>query len=1005
MKGVFFFSIFLILMFATTVSAARADYSNLGNEGYGTYTLKNTFLGVPTTTIGNYELISNTDICLNRCEAVIKITLQRPAKLVDSIRLNTGVQDVTRGISYEILDHTETFSYDVEDKANICNIILANDTPTTVCQNKVIGTHQETGKRNVWTSYNPQQVMPSGEYTLRIVGKKSASESLDWIATASGIELDAWAWWIGVSPDAYWRFDESNGNALDSSGNGRDLNITVGNGAYVDGILGNAARLRQNTVSFSTNGSQAWALQTSPFTIAFWYNSSGNTSNSNFFGTGQGNIGFVHEGTGNVSFVAGTIITSSNVENSQWHRLVWVRESTNSTGFKLYVDGVLSRTNNMSTNISDAATTFNVSTSNTARNVTIDDLSIFKGYAWTASDVATDYNGGVGRELSDFQITLLNPPTNHITSYTNLTFTANILNAFGNFTNASLYLWNSSSSLLSTTTNTTINGAQFNLTFAVTNIPRGVNTTWNIYACGTNVSGTVSCEFALSNFTFQQVGFSVNSANYSNTSVEFSTESFKINISYDSSYYSSSVGATLYYDGTAYTSTLANSGTNFAVFTNTINLPAVTADTNLTFLWQVALSNSTSTTYTNTSSFNQTVLNIGIDACSSFTVPIFNFSLYDEDTLNLVNGSAVNGSIQVDLNFSTLNHLVQAFNFSTNRTRTSSLSVCLSQNLSNSSYRLDGVVEYSATPYVTEFYNFQNYTINSTNTGNNYRNISLYDLLTANSQSFLITVKGKNANPQRSTIIEVQRKYVSDGQFRIVEIPLTDSIDGKAVAHLILQSAIYNFIVKKEGKVIGSLLSKTAYCNSATDCPITIDLTESTAGVVDYSTVYNIVFNITFNSGTRVVSAPFNIIDLTSPTMFLNVTQFDNYGNYSLCSNILASSSGTLQCTIPSTFNGTFVAKVYKNNEFLGLQFFQIKTAAASTFGGIRIVPILLFFCSFVLISLSSIPALVIGIFLGLISLIYFNVFEGTIIGGTSAFLWVIIAGAILLWKESRRGR
>ena len=120
MKGVFFFSIFLILMFATTVSAARADYSNLGNEGYGTYTLKNTFLGVPTTTIGNYELISNTDICLNRCEAVIKITLQRPAKLVDSIRLNTGVQDVTRGISYEILDHTETFSYDVEDKANIC---------------------------------------------------------------------------------------------------------------------------------------------------------------------------------------------------------------------------------------------------------------------------------------------------------------------------------------------------------------------------------------------------------------------------------------------------------------------------------------------------------------------------------------------------------------------------------------------------------------------------------------------------------------------------------------------------------------------------------------------------------------------------------------------------------------------------------------------------------------------------------------------------------------------
>src|SRR3990167_7821364 len=147
-----------------------------------------------------------------------------------------------------------------------------------------------------------------------------------------------------TNPTAYWKLNESSGNAADSSGNGWTLTNT-GSTPFAAGKLNNCGDFTDNTTYFTSSETASWNFGTDTFTIAFWYKS-GAVADSGVIGTCAH---WIHAGTWRIinfggtlyAYIAGTegAITTTGMEDSVWHRVVIVREGTGANQAKIYVDG------------------------------------------------------------------------------------------------------------------------------------------------------------------------------------------------------------------------------------------------------------------------------------------------------------------------------------------------------------------------------------------------------------------------------------------------------------------------------------------------------------------------------------------------------------------------------------------------------------------------------------------------------------------------------------------
>lgn len=136
------------------------------------------------------------------------------------------------------------------------------------------------------------------------------------------------------------------------------------------------------------------------------------------------------------------------------------------------------------------------------------------------------------------------------------------------------------------------------------------------------------------NISITDFGYEENSQTYNITTYETSTETFRLNISIDPNLYTTQ-SATLVYNGTAYTST-SSLQNGKVIFTSTIDIPlSISSYQNNTFYWNISLSNSSGTTYYQTSIKNQTVYPIYFSLCNSTNRAVYvNFTFKDESNSN-----------------------------------------------------------------------------------------------------------------------------------------------------------------------------------------------------------------------------------------------------------------------------------------------------------------------------------------------------------------------------------
>jgi hypothetical protein len=479
---------------------------------------------------------------------------------------------------------------------------------------------------------------------------------------------------------------------------------------------------------------------------------------------------------------------------------------------------------------------------------------------------------------------------------------------------------------------------------------------------------------------------------YSSSIYEGSPNSLSLNISYLPSYYSS-VTAILYYNNTAYPSTLSGTGTNIT-FINSITTPTITvATSNMSFWWQLQLFDGVNYEYYNTSINNQTVLNSVVDDCSVGTVPLFNFTIYDEDTLVRLKTPTWNQTYEFEM------YLNDVLTYALNKSNVNEFRICLS-NTPTGNQSLDFSLRYDAdstgTDYVSEYYNVRDYNLNNYTTN---QTISLYDLSTINSEECLFTIKDNNFLPLTDAIVEIKRKYLSDGTFKVIEIPLTDSL-GKAIGHFVLNDETYSIYLRKNNNLVASYINVKAVKPTGSDCVFNLNIPSASSTPEDFTTYGNLLLGTAeYDDATRTYTLDWVINSGTST----NITLYAYIDGSVVCSNSITATSGTSTCVFDSRYQNKTALLVLVNtntdvfNDYVNIGYKRANLNPIRYIIASALLPLI------VIMAGSSIVMATVFFILGLIIASGLALFDTESLIGTGSFImWIVIGALILLFKFTR---
>lgn len=502
----------------------------------------------------------------------------------------------------------------------------------------------------------------------------------------------------------------------------------------------------------------------------------------------------------------------------------------------------------------------------------------------------------------------------------------------------------------------------------------------------------VNNSIGITNSTLTSWYYSIkeNSISYNASSITGNRESFVLNLSYDTSYYSS-ISVYFNYNNTVYTTSQSGTGGNL-IYTSSIYTPAISNSANKTFYWIISLSNSTAIDYFNSTKNNQTINPISIDNCTGNNRSIINFTLYDEDSRTLMNGSL---EISIDIYSYLSTDRIVTFNSS--YTNTAKATICLSQL--NSTYTMQYKVRYYNDTSVSEYKYGQGITIdNSTNS----QIINLYDLVASRSTSFVINVKGSDLSILSGVIVDIQRQYIPINQFISVESPITDS-NGKTIAHLVAKEGVYNFIITSNGNILGTFNNYIVKCQNelTSDCSIDLNIAQATNQLDDYSNYGNLSVNYELDKDARTVQLSYIATDSQTHTITFNAIKNNN----TFCSQSSQGTSGSLSCDIPQTYgNMSFYTEIYSDGNLVGFKSFDLSASSSDIFGGTKVVLGLLMYSTITLIFIGHPVMIIIGSILGIAFAGAFHIVDGgTFFGNATIISFFLIAGGILIYIISKK--
>ena len=492
-----------------------------------------------------------------------------------------------------------------------------------------------------------------------------------------------------------------------------------------------------------------------------------------------------------------------------------------------------------------------------------------------------------------------------------------------------------------------------------------------------------------SDLLFNNIGFFENSQTFNSTTYETSLELFSLNLTYDQNFYPLS-SANLIYNGTNYVGTKTISGNN-VIFSSSFNIPLISGtQQNRSFYWDISLTNSLGTSHFNSSSKNQTVNVISLGDCSGTTnTKSLNITGWFEQTLLRFNPFDLKGTLTYSNSLGELSK-----NYSFTNLSIAEKSICIN---ANTTFYLNGFLEYSNTSYVTKKYYFLDYPVSNVT-----KNINLFLLPSTSSTSFIIQVQDQDAFPLKDYYVSIFRYNAGNATPYLVQTLKTD-VNGQGTAFLETEIVEYLFqVYDTNGTLVKAIDHQTAI-PQATPYTITITVGDLLPSPLSYlANLTGLTYSLSFDKNTYLVTYTYSDTNTSFTSATLNVYSQNASGSPTLiCYQNKSTSSGVFICDLTGNETGNYYAigYIYRNglpsSNRINFEIDTFSTTAGmlGIFGGFLIILI----CStlFLYNELAGVWAVVLGCtFINLIGFIHFGI----------VYLSAIFAIAIILSIVLERG-
>ncbi len=243
MKKIFILMLLTVLLVAPIMAEESSTWDNVKqyDEETKTITIVNTFgMGRDITSIQLLTPLNNKVAIGYGKVAEFEIDL-----FDDTYSNAFEKMDFYNAKSFEKINREFDYKYltteliDVNDYKNTLKGYTTNG--TAIYENQVVGTHKEV--KEVWKDFDTS-ILTKGKITIGIFTEVQFGDSVEWIPTFFGKEIDEWAEWtasLNVGLETYYNFDAGSGSVLD------DVVLHTKNGTlsnssgWAPGILGNAS--------------------------------------------------------------------------------------------------------------------------------------------------------------------------------------------------------------------------------------------------------------------------------------------------------------------------------------------------------------------------------------------------------------------------------------------------------------------------------------------------------------------------------------------------------------------------------------------------------------------------------------------------------------------------------------------------------------------------------------------------------------------------------------------
>jgi hypothetical protein len=306
---------------------------------------------------------------------------------------------------------------------------------------------------------------------------------------------------------------------------------------------------------------------------------------------------------------------------------------------------------------------------------------------------------------------------------------------------------------------------------------------------------------------------------------------------------------------------------------------------------------------------NISFYNFDMDNCTNYTQTTLNFTIRDEDTDALVNGT-LNLWFNVTSDF-ILTPLQYNFSFSGGNY----YAICVPNN-TISNWTADMQAEYAHTSYDTKNYYLVDYLLNTTETA-----ITLY--LNNDTSQVTLQVRDYNDDPIEDVYIKVQTYDVGTNSYTTTEIVKTDS-EGDAFAQMVLNTVWYTFILELNGEVVLQTLP-----TKITSTTRTFRVNLDTDYFDNYDTSQGITYSLTYTNATTTFSFTYSDPTNVMQQGCLRLTRRTINGDTVLNTTCQTSAATTILMNISDGAVGSneYIAEAYA---IIGGQTFSLDSLSVS---------------------------------------------------------------------------